>query len=33
VGFTGFMDTFYDLGPTDYVNTDIIQGHIKWKSF
>ena len=29
VGFVGFMDTFYDLGPTDYVNTDIIQGHVK----
>jgi hypothetical protein len=22
VGFTGFMDTFYDLGPADFVNTD-----------
>lgn len=23
VGFVGFMDRFYDLGPSDYVNTDI----------
>ena len=23
VGFVGFMDKFYDLGPADYVNTDI----------
>jgi hypothetical protein len=23
VGFVGFMDQFYDLGPTDYVNNDI----------
>jgi hypothetical protein len=29
VGFVGFMDQFYDLGPTDYVNTDIIQGLLK----
>jgi hypothetical protein len=29
VGFTGFMDTFYDLGPADFVNTDIIQGNLK----
>jgi hypothetical protein len=29
VGFVGFMDQFYDLGPTDYVNTDIIQGSLK----
>jgi hypothetical protein len=21
-GFTGFMDTFYDLGPADFTNTD-----------
>jgi hypothetical protein len=28
VGFVGFMDQFYDLGPTDYVNTDKIQGII-----
>lgn len=29
VGFVGFMDQFYDLGPTDYVNTDVIQGPLK----
>ena len=29
VGFVGFMDQFYDLGPPDYVNTDIIQGLLK----
>ena len=29
VGFVGFMDQFYDLGPTDYVNTDVIQGCLK----
>jgi hypothetical protein len=23
VGFVGFMDKFYDLGPSDYINTDI----------
>jgi hypothetical protein len=28
VGFVGFMDQFYDLGPTDYVNTDFIQGKL-----
>jgi hypothetical protein len=28
VGFVGFMDQFYDLGPTDYVNTDFIQGKV-----
>jgi hypothetical protein len=22
-GFIGFMDKFYDLGPSDYINTDI----------
>jgi hypothetical protein len=25
VGFVGFMDTFYDLGPADYSNTDTSQ--------
>lgn len=29
VGFVGFMDQFYDLGPTDFVNTDLIQGSLK----
>jgi hypothetical protein len=29
VGFVGFMDQFYDLGPTDYVNTDAIQELLK----
>ena len=29
VGFVGFMDQFYDLGPTDYVNTDSIQELLK----
>jgi hypothetical protein len=28
VGFVGFIDQFYDLGPTDYVNTDFIQGKL-----
>lgn len=29
VGFVGFMDQFYDLGPTDYVNNDIHQEMFK----
>jgi hypothetical protein len=29
VGFVGFMDQFYDLGPTDYLNTDIMQELLK----
>jgi len=29
VGFVGFFDKFYDLGPTDYVNTDPIQELLK----
>jgi hypothetical protein len=33
VGFVGFMDTFYDLGPADFVNTDLSQELFKWKNY